>query len=48
VSAALRLALAVALAWLMPLRAARTIRQQQRDIGLLISTVARLTAGGEP
>jgi hypothetical protein len=53
VSAAGHLALAVALAWLMPWRAVRTIREQQRDIRLLIRTVAdvvktRPPAAGEP
>jgi hypothetical protein len=45
VSAAGHLALAVILAWLMPWRAARRIREQDQSITVLISVLALTTAG---
>lgn len=42
---AARWALAVALAWLMPVRAARRIREQDGEIGALISVLALATIG---
>lgn len=41
-SAALRLALSVILVWLMPWRAARTIREQGRNLDALVSALAHL------
>lgn len=47
-SAALRLALAVTLVWLAPWRAARTIREQDRNLDALVSALAHLmTVAGD-
>jgi hypothetical protein len=42
VTAAGRLAVAVILVWLMPWRAARTIREQDRSLDALVSALAHL------
>jgi hypothetical protein len=42
VSAAGRVALGVILVWLMPWRAARTIREQDRSLDALVSALAHL------
>lgn len=41
-SAALRLALSAGLVWLAPWRAARTIREQDKNLDALVSALAHL------